>query len=387
MLYCILDTLEQQSMSDEIASEITSQRIRKTAATVAAKVGKAMVDAAAEQNPIVGFIKTAIVKIKSIIKAYKETTLTNNPAVEKYKSYSSFLNGTITQLNEITTQNFYGDRQTRLIVLVDEIDRCLPNEQLIVLERLHHLFEVKNCAVIVALNKKSIHTNLEKNYGGNGDDYLRKFFQYNFELPTNAEVLFNNRLVDVFYEINDKRENALIEKATKFIVDDITKIATKIISGQKQINNRDIEKFIKDSSRILNSVVNFHPALLWFALRLHLYKMFKYELFQRITEEHFLNTIFIDNLGSFGGGKYETSGYRTWQISLNDNYPTGEYRFYAHAEYNDLLYLFNLCRYRYNESMIKQYVSIVNNGTFKQTPDKIIEQIEVILEELERYGN
>ena len=390
MLYCILDTLEQQSMSDEITSEITSQRIRKTAATVAAKVGKAVVDAAAEQNPIVGFIKTAIVKIKSIIKAYKETALTNNPAVEEYKSYSSFLNETITQLNEITTQNFYEDRQTRLIVLVDEIDRCLPNEQLIVLERLHHLFEVKNCAVIVALNKDAIHKNFEKNYGGNSEDYLQKFFQYSFQLSAKSVVLLRNRLVDVFYEINDHREDVITDSAVTFILDDIANIASETLSRQsniKQIDNRDVEKFINDGYRILYSILNYHPAFLSFALRLLIYRRFNENLFKKITEEKYSDKLFLCEIESFGGGIIERSSYRHWELYRDDHSIRGEYQYYTNVKYNDLLYLFNLCRYRNNDSVIKEFVGIAQNSTFKKDPTKTIEQIKTILSEIERYGN
>ena len=392
MLYCILDTLEHAT-AEEVSASIKSKKIKKTALTVAAEMGGAVVEAAAEKNKVIGFIKAAIEKIKAVIKAYKETALTNNPEVEEYKSYASFLNQTIAQLNGITAQEFLKGKQTRLIVLVDEIDRCLPNEQLIVLEKLHHLFNVENCAVIVALNKEAIQKNFEKNYGGNSEDYLRKFFQYNFELQTNAATLLKNRLIDLFYEVNDKRDEALLEKSVDFIVDDIVQVALEIKSNAenvKRINNRDIEKYISDGSFILKSIVNYPPVFLWFALRLLLYRMFRDDLLKSVIDENHLDQIFIDDLKGFLGVKAEGNGYSDWQIPYGGNYVKVRYTYYTNPSYDDLLFLFNLCRYRNNEAAIQVYIGVVRNLTFvnyKKDPMGIIKQLKTILLEMERYGN
>ena len=79
---------------------------------------------------------------------------------------------------------------------MDEIDRCLPDEQLKILERLHHLFDVKNCVVICAVNKKSIIKNFKTTYGGNGEEYLRKFFDYNVRLGTKGDLYLSYLLQD-----------------------------------------------------------------------------------------------------------------------------------------------------------------------------------------------
>ena len=389
MLYCILDTLEN-SVSEEVLDTITSKRMKQTALKVAATVGEAVVDTIAEKSLFVKFIKGAIEKVKGVIRTYKETSFTNNPEVEDFKSYSSFLNETIKQLNEITAQTVIENKQTKLVILVDEIDRCLPNEQLIVLERLHHLFDVHNCAVIVALNKGAIRSNFEKNYGGNGEDYLRKFFQYNFELSTDAVVLLKNRLTDLFYEINDKREEVIIEKGVDFIIEDIVSVATDIIKTKK-IDNRDIEKYINDSSSILRSIVNYHPALIWFTLRVLLYRMFNDDLYNKILDEKKTDSILIINLNGFLGIKNAPSGFIETYIYQGRNQSI-RYSTYTENEYNDLLFLFNVCRFRYNENMVNVFVQVVNNTTFYKYRNskkckELIEQIKAILFEMERYGN
>ena len=111
-----------------------------------------------------------------------------------FKSYQQLLGETKENLNTLTAYREYRGKQTKLIILVDEIDRCLPDEQLKILERLHHLFDVKNCAVICAVNKKGIIKNFETTYGGNGEEYLKKFFEFNFYLDMSAEGYMQNLL-------------------------------------------------------------------------------------------------------------------------------------------------------------------------------------------------
>lgn len=72
-----------------------------------------------------------------------------------------------------------------LVVVVDELDRCLPTYTIKVLERLHHVFEgVENCIVILAVDKKQIEHTIRNIYGAecDTDAYLRKFIDFEIGL-------------------------------------------------------------------------------------------------------------------------------------------------------------------------------------------------------------
>lgn len=130
----------------------------------------------------------------------------NDFRVKDYTTYQSLLEKVKEQLNSITKEKIE-EKQIKLIIMVDEVDRCLPNEQLIVLERLHHLFEVNNCAVIVALNQESVAKSVNALYGIDGDEYLRKFFDYSFTLDMSSEIYLENlfsNLQESLSKINDK---------------------------------------------------------------------------------------------------------------------------------------------------------------------------------------
>lgn len=384
MLYCILDTLENTAQAKDI-------RVENVVLDVAKDVGSAVVATVAEKSKIAGFIISAINKIKAIIKEYKKSAFTNHQALDDFRSYASFLNQTIQQLNEITSQEVYEGKQTKLIVLADEIDRCLPDEQLVVLERLHHLFDIKNCAVIVALNKEAISNTFAKNYGGESDDYLRKFFQYNFELATNETMLLKNRLIDLFYKINDKRSEVVPEKGVNFIVDDIVKVLENIIleNNINNIDNRDIEKFINIGENIVMKIINTHPALLWFALQILLYRLFSIKHYKELVDLPNVNNTLIVDLRHF-----HRKGIKESSVQKVYNYTTAFsqsyiYKYYDKSEYNDLQFLFNLCKYRSNSQLIKSLSATIKNPMFinkTYTAIDVAEQIKSVIFELERYG-
>ena len=142
-------------------------------------------------------LSTKIEKLKKVGEGIKDIIKTFQNPVDMsltgdFKSYQTLLDDVKEVLNELTQKEEYRHRQTKLIILVDEIDRCLPDEQLKVLERLHHLFDVKNCAVIVAMNQSCVAKTVQTIYGMDGYEYLRKFFNFTFKLEISASSYLKN---------------------------------------------------------------------------------------------------------------------------------------------------------------------------------------------------
>lgn len=80
-------------------------------------------------------------------------------------------------------------KEKPIIVVVDEIDRCIPEYAIKVLERLHHLFDnQENVIVILAVDGEQLNTAIENIYGISGenkvDQYLRKFISFAIHLDT-----------------------------------------------------------------------------------------------------------------------------------------------------------------------------------------------------------
>lgn len=76
-----------------------------------------------------------------------------------------------------------------VIIVVDELDRCLPEYAIKVLERLHHIFvDIDNVIVIISMDKKQLEHSIKGIYGNVAvDEYLRKFIAFKVEL-SNGKV-------------------------------------------------------------------------------------------------------------------------------------------------------------------------------------------------------
>ena len=189
ILSCILDGLE-----DKLSK---MRGYEKVAADFGKKKGKEIIEKLSESGGKIGFIAKIIKEISEVIPNLKNVSLvtdTKDNQLAIFKSYKSLLYEIKELLNKLTEKVFVSNEQTKLVILVDEIDRCLPDEQLKILERLHHLLDVKNCAVIVTMNQACVAKTVETIYGIDGYEYLRKFFNFTFRLDTSANEYLKNLL-------------------------------------------------------------------------------------------------------------------------------------------------------------------------------------------------
>ncbi|MCU0119953.1 KAP family NTPase [Pseudomonas sp. B2M1-30] len=72
-----------------------------------------------------------------------------------------------------------------LIIIIDELDRCRPSFAVEMLEKIKHMFSVKNITFVLVVNKVQLQESIRATYGANIDShtYLQKFFTIEAELP------------------------------------------------------------------------------------------------------------------------------------------------------------------------------------------------------------
>ena len=241
----------------------------KAAAECGKKKGKELVDKLSDAGGKIGVVATVIKNIAEIVADFKNVTVVNDTKdsqLETYKSYKMLLQEFAALLNKLTKRVFVAKKQTKIIVLVDEIDRCLPNDQLKILERLHHLFDVKNCAVIVAMNHSCIAKTVKTLYGTDGNEYLRKFFDFVFKLDTSAEVYLNN-LFDGFIKSCEKIKTRDSDAELQI------KLAYQcMLYGDKKVlekvDNRELTRYFDAVNRVCNDFgwQNLTPHYVFFIL-------------------------------------------------------------------------------------------------------------------------
>ena len=77
------------------------------------------------------------------------------------------------------------EQAQKLVIFIDELDRCRPSYALEMLERIKHYFDDNRIIFIVSVNKEQL-THTISNYYGTGFDstgYLNKFFDTNVYVP------------------------------------------------------------------------------------------------------------------------------------------------------------------------------------------------------------
>ena len=77
------------------------------------------------------------------------------------------------------------ERGNRLVVLVDELDRCKPSYAVRMLERIKHYFENDRITFVFSVNTRELQHTIRKHYGNDfdGAKYLERFFDLRISLP------------------------------------------------------------------------------------------------------------------------------------------------------------------------------------------------------------
>lgn len=201
--------------------------------------------------------KTIFGKIKDIINAFIHPI--QSGVIDDFRSYEKLLTETKNILKEIAIEN-------KIVFLVDEIDRCLPNDQLKILERMHHVLCVDNCFTIVAINEESIAKTIKTLYGMDGYEYLRKFFDKTYELEPSTE----NYLKSIFIELqghfpDDKNRG----RACRAI---IGAAYNALVLGDKKVllktDNRELDRYYQSLCSLCDTYgwEKLKPEILYFVI-------------------------------------------------------------------------------------------------------------------------
>lgn len=96
-------------------------------------------------------------------------------------------NNAITELQEALSEIVKAGY--KIIVIVDELDRCLPYKVIKVLENLYRILSINGIATIIAVDKNQLEQTIMQIFGKeiNIQGYLTRFIDYDFEVPNNTQ--------------------------------------------------------------------------------------------------------------------------------------------------------------------------------------------------------
>ena len=99
--------------------------------------------------------------------------------------------------------NLLIENKNRLLIIIDEIDRCKPTFAIDLLENIKHFYDDNRIIFLVTTNNKALASSVCKIYGEKyeGALYLDRIFDINLELP-------NNYIQDYINAIDDRNSNS-----------------------------------------------------------------------------------------------------------------------------------------------------------------------------------
>ena len=148
--------------------------------------GSLMLDRFVSGLPIVGKVKEAITgtreKYKDLVQHRGSYFIKDS---ENSKSGLELVKKKVEEsLDEFFSKLKPEYQKKRVVILIDELDRCRPDYSVQVLERVKHLFKDSRLSFVFAINKEELEKSITQTYGSiNVSVYFEKFFTFSFRLP------------------------------------------------------------------------------------------------------------------------------------------------------------------------------------------------------------
>lgn len=140
-----------------------------------------------------------------------------------------------------------------MVIILDELDRCRPSFALSLMEKVKHVFDMKDVVFIFSTNVDQLEAMVKKQYGHSIDasNYLSKFFSFTIKLPTEIQFSSRDTLLNSFYLFKSMSKDFTFYQdfGDGYHLEEILKHLFKV----NDISLRDAEKLIRNI-KILNAV-------------------------------------------------------------------------------------------------------------------------------------
>ncbi|MDD5530229.1 MAG: P-loop NTPase fold protein [bacterium] len=177
---------------------------------------------------------------------------------EKAKNLSFLTEGeTIKKLFESAIDELIGEGERKIVIFVDDLDRCLPEYALKILEAIKIYLSVKGCVFVLGVEKKMIQNAILYHYREvkegtfSGKDYLDKLIQLSYNLPDMRKIGVGKLLYKISKKIklfkNPEEKKKCIEIVQECI-DPIPRTVKRFVNSiilQENIREELKKTFIK----------------------------------------------------------------------------------------------------------------------------------------------
>ncbi len=213
----------------------------------------------------------------------------------------------ILKLKEALKKIINKQENHKLVIFIDDLDRCSPAYAIKFLEYIKHLFDVEGCIFVLAVDEEQLKSAVEVIYGNkNGVDFLAKIIDFKFYLPAPdiselIRYLAKSLEWGRYFKVRPTWKYTKKSKINKFL--DIFNLIAKIF----YLSARDVLHICQDLNVVFKShdpdVVSPTYIMLTYIIENYKYKIAK-EI-QPYRKEHYS---YIQMLGYYcSANRYELS--------------------------------------------------------------------------------
>ncbi len=165
----------------------------------------------------------------------------------KEETRKAAMDGFRTALTEITDTSQETGEQQKLVVVIDELDRCRPDYALSVLEVIKHFFTVPNVHFVLGVNLVELANSVKARYGSetNTQLYLQKFITVTLNLPNSSGQRGQTKDVSLQYFSKMAKQMSLNPQMV-----DVVKSYLEIGSVRKSHSLRSMERLLTEMALI-----------------------------------------------------------------------------------------------------------------------------------------
>ena len=146
-------------------------------------------------------------------------------------------------------EGFVGDAGGSLVVFLDELDRCMPQQALDYLNVVRHLFDVAGVTVVIGVNQDELAHRVKQLHGEgcDADIYLRRFWDFTMALPEPT-------LEQLIWFLNQTFQGADVSEQLSAADGNFTGEFFKMLSKHSKMSLRDIQQSVHYIAKVLPMV-------------------------------------------------------------------------------------------------------------------------------------
>ncbi|WP_323669121.1 KAP family P-loop NTPase fold protein [Aliarcobacter butzleri] len=151
------------------------------------------------------------------------------------------------ELKNYTNKILQEKSRKKLIIIIDELDRCRPTFAIELLENIKHLFDIENIVFLIGVDCKQLAESIKAVYGNgfDADTYLHRFFDFELHLKKDSVGTY-------FTEKISEKLNTHFRNIKEFAQDSVKTFNLSIRDINKIINEISIiDRLLKQSKQLV----------------------------------------------------------------------------------------------------------------------------------------